>query len=158
VSSDEELAAFVAARLDETEAAAKAFAVPEWMICENSGEFDYTVAPVQTALNGDAIADIWREDAAAWIARHDPAHMLREVAAKRQRLALYLAARDALAAALRGMPALGNPAAAHSYVRERINVNQAQGRFAAFEMSVRLDAMTWRDHPDCRPEWAPATG
>ena len=84
-----EIAAFYAARLDEEERAAKDMAaafngVAEWVICEN-GEFDYTVTAGQLAT--EAIADLWREDAAAWTARHDPAAGLRDVAAKRAILA-----------------------------------------------------------------------
>jgi hypothetical protein len=40
-------------------------------------------------------------------------------------------------------------------VRERINANRASGRFAALEMSVRLDAAVHGGHPDYRPEWKP---
>ena len=78
---------------------------------------------------------------------------LREVTAKRKRLALYLDAKEALAVALKNAPPEDDPAVAHSYVRERINVNQASGRFTALEMSVRLDATVYSDHPDYQQEW-----
>jgi len=169
----DELAAFLAARLDEDEAAAKA--AGEDHVCPDargghwqdvgdrhvrygngSGEtlrsVDVTGGPClwyeQIKVRGDMDGHV-----AAHIARHDPARALREVAAKRKRLALYLNAEEALAAALKNAPP-EDPAVAHSYVRERISANQASGRFTALEMSVRLDASVWSGHPDYRKEWA----
>jgi hypothetical protein len=85
-----------------------------------------------------------------------PACVLREVEAKRKRLALFTAALKKVTAALKKAPPEDDPATAHSYVRERINVNQASGRFVALEMSVRLDAMVYSDHPEFKQEWLPA--
>ena len=81
-----DLIAFLNARLDEDEEAAKASVMPEWMISE-SGEFGYIVAAVGTETTGESIADAWQEDVAVHIARHDPARVLREVEAKRAMLA-----------------------------------------------------------------------
>jgi hypothetical protein len=83
-----DLVAFLRARLDEDEAAAKAivatFGQVGWMISEN-GEFDFTITA--GALATEAIADAWNESAADWISRHDPARAFREVEAKRKILA-----------------------------------------------------------------------
>ena len=87
------------------------------------------------------------------IAHHDPARVLREVEAKRKRLTLYLDAKETLAAALKKAPPEDDPATAHSYVRERINANQASGRFVALEGSIRLDAAVYDDHPDYEELW-----
>ena len=92
----DDLIAFVKARLDEEEASALAMiaafeGIAEWMIAEN-GEFDYTVTAGQLAT--EAVADMWREDAAVWIARHDPARVLREIAAMRAIVAAYERAPD----------------------------------------------------------------
>ena len=70
-----DLAAFLAARLDEDEAAAKAACEANWYLEDRkqvSGYGDeFTMA---TLTSGDA----------AHIARHDPARVLREVEAKRE--------------------------------------------------------------------------
>lgn len=86
----------------------------------------------------------------------DPARVLAEIAAKRKRLALYAEARETLTAVLAGTPPRAfdeSPATAHSYSRERIKVQQASGRFVAYEMSVRLDAMVYSDHEDFDESW-----
>ena len=148
------LAAFQRARLDEDEAGARLAARKGGTWTQGDpGQGSCAI----TSLGGTVVYDEGRPDEhqAAHIARHDPARVLREVAAMRERLALYLDAKETLAVALRKAPPEDDPAAAHSYVRERINVNQASGRFAALEMSVRLDAMVYSDHPDYDPSWKP---
>ena len=148
------LAAFLKARLGEDEAGAKLAAREGGTWTQGDpGQGSCAI----TSLGGTVVYDEGSPDEyqAAHIARHDPARVLREVEAKRVRLALYLDAKDTLATALRKAPPEDDPATAHSYVRERINVNQASGRFAALEMSVRLDAMVFSDHPDYRAEWKP---
>ena len=159
MSSDEELATFVAARLDEDEAAAKAIEdrsdpwPGQWVADGNHALRTYNGWVLAASVpTGSEFAP----GVLAHIARHDPARVLREVEAKRKRLALYLDAKETLAVALKKAPPEDDPATAHSYVRERINVNQASGRFTALEMSVRLDAMVYGDHPDYRAEWKPA--
>lgn len=71
---------------------------------------------------------------AAHIARHDPARALREVEAKRKRLAAYTAARAA--------------ADKHG---DRYMAGVADG----LAVAVKDDASAWSDHPDYRAEWAP---
>jgi hypothetical protein len=98
-----DLAAFLAARLDEDEAAAKALASRDWgnrpwAVTECSdkaagecpcivyqGEYGPLDEP-QTPLI-EYVADTEAPEYAAHIARHDPARALREVAAKRAILA-----------------------------------------------------------------------
>jgi hypothetical protein len=77
----------------------------------------------------------------------------REVAAKRKRVALYVEAKEILTEVLKSAPPEETPATGHSYVRERIKVRQATGRFIAYETSVRLDAMVYADHSDFDPSW-----
>jgi hypothetical protein len=149
----DEMIAFLHARLDEEETAARDH------LCIHCRE---PTIPLRSPLGVTGYTH-----RGAWQGRRcpnqltgaepvqDPARVLREVAAKRERLALYLDAKEALAAALEKAPPEGDPATAHSYVRERINVNQASGRFAALEMAVRLDAAVDNGHPDFRQEWAP---
>jgi len=76
----------------------------------------------------------------------------REAEAKRQRLALYREAGEALRAALAAAPS-DDPVVTHSHVRERVNVNQLSGRFLGLEAAVRLDAAVWDDHPEFRAAW-----
>lgn len=130
---EDDLAAFLTARLDEDEQDTRSLlAVAQW----------------QTGRR--------RSDDPAWVSvQMMCVRALRDVEAKRARHGLYLDAKEALAAALAKAPPEDDPATAHSYVRERINVNQASGRFAALEMSVRLDARAWDDHPGYRQEWKP---
>ena len=144
--------AFLTARLDEDEATAQ-YAGPAliaWFTFYGSdGRLLYTTV---AATSGE-VQDVWVADGkvlpkpASMRVVYDPARALREVKAKRDRLALYLDAKEALAAALRSAPA-ESPATRHSYVRERINVNQASGRFTAMEASLRLDADVYSTHPD----------
>lgn len=138
MDGDDGLAGFLRARLDEDEATAWA---------------------VHDVTKCDAL--LYEEDLPGAAARTPdcdcgyPARVLREVEAKRKRLVLYLDAKETFASALKDAPPGGDPATAHSYVRERVNVNQASGRFTALEVSVRLDAAVWDGHPDFRPEWRP---
>ena len=109
----DDLTAFLNARLDEDEAAAKAAADET-----AAGWFTGTV-PLASA---------------AFIARHDPARVLREVEAKRAILARY-------AEPLEGR-GLG----------EQLQLSQEkQGLYFA----VLALAAVWSDHPDYWPGWKP---
>ncbi|MFD5564515.1 DUF6221 family protein [Kitasatospora griseola] len=70
---------------------------------------------------------------AVHVARHDPARVLAEVAAKRRIL-------DDLAAA-QGL--------------EEKDPWEAEDRLGALERAVSFLALPYADHPDYRPEWAP---
>jgi hypothetical protein len=133
MSTTDEIAAFYAARLDEEEAAAKAMVaafegVADWVIRENGGEFDFTVTAGQLAT--EAVADMWREDAAAWIARHDPARALRKVRAGRKLI-------------LRYRVAMG--------VREE----DFDPTVTALVGQMRDEVTVWDDHPDYQELWKP---
>jgi hypothetical protein len=76
----DELAAFLAARLAEDEAAAQALGADRW----DAQEFSPTDWAIRGAGMGPrAVADTWKPETAAHIARHDPARVLREVAVLR---------------------------------------------------------------------------
>jgi hypothetical protein len=120
-----DLVAFLNARLDEDEEAAKASVMPEWMISE-SGEFGYIVAAVGTETTGESIADAWQEDVAVHIARHDPARVLREVEAKRAMLAELT----------------------------RWPFDYRPGCNDPIRLFVHLLAAPYSDHPDWRAQWA----
>jgi hypothetical protein len=148
----DDLIAFLKARLDEGEETARRNigAGPGWQHGLGDTEEGLTGWPDYQTYDGDDLTA-----ASEYLNRFRPLRTLRDIEAKRRRLALYLDAKETLAATLRKAPPEGDPATAHSYVRERINVNSASGRFAALEMSVRLDAMAYSDHPDYRQEWKP---
>ena len=143
VSEADEIAAFYAARLDEEEAAARAMAaafegVAGWVICEN-GEFDYTVTAGQLATEG--VADLWREDAAGWVARHDPARALRDVAAWRA----------ILADCVRAMSKQSEFNAAHARHGSPFPAPHANLAFR----TLRSLASAYDAHPDCKEVWKP---
>jgi hypothetical protein len=139
----DELIAFVTARLAEEEASAFGMiaaleGVADWVIRED-GEFDYTVTAGQLAT--EDVADMWREDAAAWIARHDPAHVLREVAVKQRIVDDYRITVNAV------RNVTGPEIDSRGYAAMR-------GGRDALKSCVTLLAAAWSDHPDYRQEWA----
>ena len=126
-------AAFVAARLDEDEAAAKAATPGPWHaagedILSRAGDPYWTGACAANAAGADA----------AHIARHDPARVLREVKAKRAIMAMW---------EHENMPSVYQP---EPEVQELINE-----RRDTIEMVLCEMAAVWSDHPDYRPEWTP---
>jgi Family of unknown function (DUF6221) len=126
----DDLAAFLKARLDEDEAAAKATqaAAAEWFLgsSEDDDKRSIRYTGPSTLYPGESwdycIADRVTEDAAAHIARHDPARVLREIEAKRAILAQWEAGPA-------GSPVL---------------------TFALHNL-----AAVYSDHPDYRQEWKP---
>jgi hypothetical protein len=127
----DEMIAFVAARLDEDEAAAKSAAAETaagWFTgtSEDSDERSVCYTGPSTLHPGSMwdydIADRVPQAAAAHIARHDPARALREVAAKRAILLQWEHSPP-------GSPALTN---------------------ALYQL-----AAVYSDHPGYRPEWKP---
>lgn len=94
-----DLADFLRARLDEDEAAAKAAWPGPWQLKEEHGLFRQASVCVMQPLSGrpgastglTAYVPLGSQDAetAAHIARHDPARVLREVAAKRAIIDLH---------------------------------------------------------------------
>jgi hypothetical protein len=133
-----DLAAFLAARLDEDEAAAKAAALVDahyggrssWAACfgmvTDAADPDWAVVDVAPHFFS---AD--RDPVNAHIARHDPARVLREVEAKRA----ILARCEYVRAAFRD-PASGLWQRTHA------------------DANLRHLAAVYSDHPDYDPAWA----
>lgn len=153
------LAEFQAARLDEDERAALDAAA----FYDDTDPRDISWRG-EEGVNQNGFRNMWLvphlgviNDVASGrhIIRHSPARVLREVAAKRERLRLYLEAQEALTEFLKDAPPQETPANALSYRRERGKHQQLAQRFAAYEMSVRLDAAVHDGHPDFDERWRP---
>ena len=157
---DERLVAFLSARAGEDEAAARAatpgpwrwgdwsatFGTPELErdTLERSPEHGPFPAPVRLrGVESDAVLrlqdsleiDPDQEASALHIALHDPARVLREVAAKRRRLEDY---RQAARACRSARPGQGPPLLAY--------------RDACYR-AVLADAAIWDGHPDYEHRW-----
>lgn len=134
----DDLAAFVTARLDEDEAAAKAaidsahrdkcavwIARPDgngYVIGDETGHFAFCLVGAS-------------EGGMAHVIRHDPARVRREAAADRKLLAAY--------------------AEVARYDTDDPEPEFASGRAAGLGEAVRIRAERFSDHPDYRPEWKP---
>jgi hypothetical protein len=147
VSSDEGIAAFLAARLDEDEATAKAAPGNDWRAdkdgCCVLSESD---AVAETSCQAPSWPDE-RRPAVEHIARHDPARTLREVAAKREILEWHY----------RSLPPMDAPEGLEICIGE-------EGDGDTWEMAtpwpcpqIRALAAIWSDNPDYQPEWKPLT-
>jgi hypothetical protein len=141
---------FLTARLDEDEATAKAAGVgirDTWHIIEwHNGQFEdgLTVSVDVHGIAGTSITSggaLLRVDG-AHIARHDPARVLREVAAKREHLRMYVQQRGML-----------------DHIRTYWDQFTHDTRITAtalagvLEAVVRQDAAVYADHPDYNPAW-----
>jgi len=129
------LTAFLAARLDEDEAAARAASAPSpWKAAEHEADsWIVTDATSEPLIYDEGTPDLLE---AAHIARHDPARVLREVAAKRAILAEH------------------QEAASGGYC-ELCYYGYGGGSWPC--PTVRALASVYSDHPDYREEWkAPA--
>lgn len=140
------LTGFMNARLDEDEATALApHGNDETARSWTDGKGGYPVASLVddgwgvTVVHGPATSDA----VAAHIARHDPARALREVTAKRARLAMWHEALTEMDRLLADDDA------------EKIEQGRAIGRQEAARAAVKHDAAVYSDHPDYRQEWAP---
>lgn len=169
----DDLIAFVKARLDEDEAAAKAEGGKRWEARSPGGQLPpgLTAGPGVFLRSSEIgrLASTNTRDHAAHIARHDPARVLREVAATRVLLDRY--------ARLQGQQA--RHAAAVAEYSEHIAEEERTGRWpgpgdpgtrsrallregdllAALGGELRLlilaRAAAWNYHPDYMPGWAP---
>jgi hypothetical protein len=144
----DDLAAFISARLSEDEAAAAAASDGPWDAWRGRpglglGQLEHGVTlPGQEAGSLASIATAsWMD--AEHIARHDPARVLREVAAKR---AMVQYCTDELA---------GDPEEEHA---SQYNEGFSAAGRAMATWVLRDLAATWSDHPDYRAEWAPGHG
>ena len=138
----DELLAFVRARLDEDEAAASAASDGPWTPWRTSrlhgtGQLRHVVAlPGQKPGAHAAIATAsWMDS--EHIARHDPARVLRQVAAGRGLLRELSVAEHTLRTAGRGTPP-------HDIMTGAVN---------SLRNAARHLATTYAGHPDYRDEW-----
>jgi Family of unknown function (DUF6221) len=142
-----DLVTFLNARLDEDEAAARA-------VEDNSapwpGQWEADGNYALRTHNGWVLATAgtpggeFRPGVLAHIVRHDPARVLREVEAKRARLAYYQDAQAKLDRII-----------AHPGEMSSGDEGMWLGKTAASRMTCRHDAAIWSDHPGYRPEWKP---
>ncbi|HEX3852631.1 MAG TPA: DUF6221 family protein [Polyangiaceae bacterium] len=124
MNSVDDLIAFVTARLDEDEHTALAASPGPWHLNEE-GDTVLAVDDI-AAAEAFALSGPQQRATAAHIARHDPAHVLREVAAKRAIVAYF-----------------------DLCVRAESN-----GTAAAVLEAVMIDlASTDAHHPDFKPQW-----
>jgi hypothetical protein len=134
-----DLIAFLVARLDEDEAAAKAaqdrlsgrFAAGFTGTAGNPGSEEWRNRLRGLRAKGRYLDDDYRD----YIARHDPARALRDIEADRKLLALYAEVAD--------------------MDRDDPEPEYAYGRAVGLGEATRLRAARFSDHPDYRQEWAP---
>lgn len=127
MSMTDDLAAFFAARLDEDEMAAKHATEGVWRDVVSD------VRSTPEPYHGGNVATADTMSTAAHVARHDPARVLREVAAKRAILGFYVEASQPTRELRRSIfrPALTEVLSA----------------------AVRVHVAVYSDHPDYRQEW-----
>jgi Family of unknown function (DUF6221) len=134
---------FMNARLAEVEAVAKAAQAPSpWKAATHEAD-----SWIVTDADGEPL--IYNEgtptlEEAVHIALHDPGRELREVAAKRARLALMIEATEEMDRLIADDDA------------NRSDQAMAIGRCRAATVAVKCDAAIWNDHPDYQQKkWAP---
>lgn len=126
-----DIAAFIRARLDEWEALARDARGPHWLaspsgvLSPQPGAANLQIVPAHTIMQGDA----------AHIVTHDPASVLRQVAALRAVVDEYVA-RDEDVDLMLGH---GDP------LRQR--------EWSGLRVAVRYIAAIWADHPDYDSAW-----
>lgn len=135
-----DLIAFITARLDEDEQAARAVGMPDIWRADSSWAAELlNPLPSQRQAHPGYVPMITQADL-DHIARHDPARVLREVEAKRR---IIEAAEEAsgLDIQVDGSFRVGRrDTTAEPYIGDVI---------------LRALAAAWSDHPDYRQEWAP---
>ncbi|MFE2164873.1 DUF6221 family protein [Streptomyces sp. NPDC059447] len=156
----DDLVQFLRARLDEDEQTARAASPGPWKPGE---EHDEVVAVDDiTVAEGFALSGQQLRATVDHIARHDPARVLADVAAKRMLL-------DASSAscppgcsaehAFRGSCALRWMGPVHEEDDGRWLHDDTGARFMAppvtSEWTLRVSALPYSAHPDYRPEWRP---
>jgi hypothetical protein len=150
------LQGFLAARLDEDEAAALYAAGPGWFLAsaEDPDQRSVRFAGPSTLYGyGESLADYYIADRidvadAEHIARHDPARVLREVAAGRAILAMYEDAAQAPYDLPEGV----------SEGRDDDERERDQYLIDVLDDVVRHLAAVYGDHPGYRAEWKPQEG
>ncbi|GAA1455510.1 DUF6221 family protein [Nocardiopsis tropica] len=129
---------FINARLDEEERVAKDAASSLVSLADQEGAAETWEADTDSVVTMTGVSGMTRlfvdaeSDVTTHIARHDPARVLREIAAKRAIVQEYTDAVDL-------------------WERE----SEAPDSVGALEAVIRLLAAVHADHPDYRQEWAP---
>jgi hypothetical protein len=159
-----DLIAFIAARLGEDEAAAKAWQSPPWredatswkVVGRREPRYDNGRSETLTVIDvsgrpvdfAEAIQVKWDSNGerATHIARHDPARVLREVAAKQA----ILAEHELVPAGYRGEGVLPG-----EYGCRTCDVHEGGTDPGGPCKTVRLIVSVWSDHDDYDPAWAP---
>ena len=140
-----DLAAFLAARLDEDEAVARrAASESPWSVSDTNDDGTRDVNPAEAPdglWHGEVALHIAGNDA-THIARHDPARVLREAEAGRALLAAYIKAEAALPRGQRDDWEDSAVACAH-------------GKVDGLRAAVAIRAAVYSGHPGYDPAWAP---
>jgi len=162
---------FVNARLDEEEQAAKAATQYDPAPWESTTSDD---RPTNADRDPEGISphsgwvlnarreNLWDDEgclamgaaAATHIARHDPARVLRDIAAKRAIVAAYLPAGGDPHPGLPCINYEGQDPANYSEWDTCSRHIKASERRIHHDYVIRLLASAWSDHPDCDPAWA----
>lgn len=143
----EDLAAFLQARLDEDEQTARQSAAEggeHWRYEQWAERDGDSIRPDQILSVGNRVVNVQRLEGgtlrpgeAEHVARHDPARVLADVAAKRRILG----------------EALDKADGGHEYYPPDDIVNDIRER--AFKLVLEALALPYSDHPDYRDEWRP---
>lgn len=143
------LTEFLRARLDEDEQDARTashvlrngahWSLDDWHGREQPHSLIAQGTADQPVALGHFTADPVPTEQAAHIARHDPARVLAEVAAKRKLVAAYESAVTAYGAAEVGTP-----------VSERMG-----GSVNSLRYALQLSVLSYADHPGFKEEWRP---
>ena len=136
MTTQDDLIAFISARLDEEERDARGLSGTTWT-AKRLGDHDYEIWVVPDRLihataPTAGIADVQREDVAEWIADHHPRRALRDVEAKREVLRMATFGGS--------LPRIAPTPTLAVEVLDRV---------------IALMATAWSDHPDYRAGWAP---
>ncbi len=137
----DDIATFLAARIDEDEAVAKVATPGPWQVGEG-GEVETVklygnpgyMRPLLVTCDSEGLSPAVDEENAAHIARHDPARVLAEVAAKRAIVEFWSLA-------------FQKPADFPHVDFDRV---RSAGRWTVWKLAAVYDT-----HPDYRPEWRP---
>ena len=148
----DDLVAFLRARLDEDEAAAKTAQVRRpgpWAVIDPSGLGNLHFATEIHDPQGKPVAVVSGGYITSHIVRHDPARVLRDVEAKRRILAEHEDTQRGYVAD-HGVNELMCVRCADA---DRDGDPYAEEPYPC--PTLRALAAVYFDHPDCRPEWRP---
>lgn len=147
----DDLVTFLTARLDEDEAVAKAASKWHESPWRTNAVTNEPAALAVRSYDDGVVASPVLDVAAAHIARHDPARVLREVEAKRRIVEDWKRWRAEEVAAKQDYVAWIDERAPREAPRRILD--PALG--AGLEYALRTLAVVYSDHPDYRDEWRP---